>query len=318
VRVRALAGGGPVARFPRGVIRAWRILGTVGALLVAVRTAAGPDGAAILALAEQVRSPELDYAVDFRLDVTDPDSLWKERSASYTMIARGKDRSLVLMREPEAFHPGVLLIADGLYWLLLPRSSRPIQLSPRQVLGGDVAHGDLARGNLVAHYAPRLDGEEQVGGEACFRLELERRSALGMYARIRAWVAKAGYRPRQFEFYGETGALLKVATYDDYRAGPIGLRSMRIEIRDPERPAQRSTLTFSDLRPIDASGLPLDRHGLAAFRDAALAKLAEDGVQVEAEELVARVASAALPRNAPAPGASSSGTGAAGTGDRGD
>jgi hypothetical protein len=261
----------------------------VAIVLVGPATATLPDGNAILALAERVRNPDVDYAVEFRLDVRDPTSAWKERSASYTMIARGQADSLVLMRE-EAFHPGVLLIAGGVYWMLLPRSDRPIQLSPRQVLSGDIANGDLARGNLGEHYAARLDGEETVEGEPCLRLELERTNPLGMHKRIRAWVARDGYRPRRFEFYGETGALLKVATYHDYRAGPIGERSMRIEVADPARPSERSTLTFSRLRPIDASRLPFHRHALVAYRDAARAKLAEGVGQIEAEELVARVA----------------------------
>jgi len=240
-------------------------------------------------LAEQVRNPDRDYAVEFRLDVADPDSAWKARTAAYTMIAVGKDRSVVLMREPAPFHPGVLLIADGLFWLLLPRSSMPIQLSPRQVLSGDIASGDIARANLERHYAPRLVGEEPCGDETCFRLELERRNPLGAYSRIRAWVAKDGYLPRKFEYYGETGALLKTATYLDYRNGPLGLRAMRIDMRDASRSSETSALTFSNLRPIDASALPLTRNDLAVYRDAALAKLAEDGVQVQAEELVKRV-----------------------------
>jgi hypothetical protein len=299
----------PGARPDRGVrvrARRWRTV-AAGSLLAAAGTLAGDDGATILARAEKVRSPELDYTVDFRLDVTDPASPFQERFAAYTMIAQGKDRSLVLMREPVPFHPGVLLIADGLYWLLLPRSSTPIQLSPRQVLSGDIANGDLARGNLEAHYAARLDGEEPLDGEACWRLELERKSARGMYARIRAWVAQAGYRPRKFEYYGETGALIKVATYGDYREGALGLRPMRIEVRDAARPAEKTTLTFSNLRPIDASRLPLTRHDLVVYRDAALAKLAEDGVQVEVEELMARVLSAASAARTRPPGAGTRG-----------
>jgi outer membrane lipoprotein-sorting protein len=265
-------------------------------LLWGAGACADDAGARVLALAERARNPDLDYAVDFRLDVADPGSAWKSRSAAYTMIAQGKDRSLVLMREPAAFHPGVLLIADGGFWLLLPRSSLPIQLSPRQVLGGDIASGDIARGNLERHYDVRLDGEEPCGTETCFRLELARRGTLGTYSRIRAWIAKEGYFPRRFAHYGETGALLNTATYGDWREGPLGLRPMRIEVRDAARPGETSTLTFSNLRPIDASGLPLSRHDLVIYRDAALAKLAEDGLQVEAEELLARVRGSGRPR----------------------
>lgn len=263
-------------------------IGVAACLLAAGGMVRAQDVLSIFAQAERVRSPEADFAVDFRLDVSDPSSPWKERSASYSMIAHGRDHSLILMREPASFYPGVLLIADGTYWLLLPKSAKPFQLSARHVLHGDISNGDLARGNLLAHYRAQLDGEEEIRGDRCWRLELARTSELGIYERIRYWIAQDGYRPRKFEFYGETGALLKIAYYEDYRQGPLGSRPMRIEVENPARPSERSTLTFSNLRRIDAAGLPFTRDALPAFRDAAQAKLEADGVQAEAEDLVLR------------------------------
>ncbi len=251
---------------------------------------AGPcsalEGREILRRAEKVRNPELDYAVDFRLVVLDPSAVWKERTALYTMIARGKDHSLVVMREPEQFHPGTLLIAEGLYWLLLPRSERPFQLSPRHVLNGDISNGDLARGNLLTHYEVRLDGEEQVRGEDCYRLELARTRNLGLYRRIRAWITREGFRPKQFEYYGETGEPLKLAQYEDYRQSAIGLRPMRIEVANRVRPTERSVLTFDNLRKIDASGIAFTREALASVRDAFEARRGPDGAQARLEDVL--------------------------------
>ena len=252
----------------------------------AAAAASPPDARTILRRAEAVRSPDLDYAVDFRLDVTDPGSVWKRRHAEYTLIAHGKDHSLVVMREPEQFHPGALLITNGLYWLLLPRSEKPFQLSPRHVLNGDISNGDLARGNLLLHYEPTLDGEETVGIEPCYVLELERVRNLGIYRRIRAWITKDGFRPKKFEYYGETSALLKVATYEDYREGAIGMRSMRIQVDNQIRPGERTVLTFRDLRRFDSSRLDFSRDALVALRDAFRARRREDGTQARPEEII--------------------------------
>jgi len=256
------------------------------ALLFAGNPLAAPDAREILRRAEKVRSPELDYAVDFRLDVTQPKTSWKQRTARYTMIARGKDYSLVVMREPKAFHPGTLLITEGAYWLLLPRSEKPFQLAPRQVLNGDISNGDLARGNLPTFYDPRRDGEEEVRGEACYRLELTRKSNLGPYKRMRAWITVDGFRPRKFEYYGETGALLKTAYYERYTDGEIGLRSMRIEVENHVRPGENTVLTFSNLRRFDSSRLPFTRERLNAVRDAFLTKYEADGEQAQPEEVL--------------------------------
>jgi hypothetical protein len=149
-----------------------------------------PGGWEILRRAEEVRSPEIDYAVEFVLKATDPASSWKERTASYMMIAHGKDYSLVMMREPSQFYPGTLLIAKGFYWLLLPRSEKAFQLAPRHVLNGDISNGDLARGNLLAFYKVYLQGEATIRGEPCWHLELTRTTNLAMYKKIHAWITK--------------------------------------------------------------------------------------------------------------------------------
>ncbi len=246
-----------------------------------------PGAKEILRRAEEIRSPELDYAVEFRLDVTSPHTSWKERSAAYLMIAYGKDYSLVMMRRPTLFYPGTLLIAKGFYWLLLPRSERPFQLAPRHVLNGDIANGDLARGNLQAFYDVQADGDEEVRGEDCWVLELTRAKHLAMYKRIRAWVTKKDFRPWKFEYYGETGALLKVAYYEDYRKTKLGVRSMRIVAENMVRPGERTVLTFSELKKIDASVFDFTREGMVRFRDVAKAKFQEDGEQAAFDDLLA-------------------------------
>jgi hypothetical protein len=243
----------------------------------------------ILARAERVRSPALDYAVDFRLDVVDPSSSWKKRHARYTMIAHGKDQSLVLMREPEQFYPGTLLIDRGFYWLLLPRSDRAFQLSPRHVLNGDISNGDLARGNLLKFYDPTLVGEDTIDDRPCYRLMLTRKSNLGLYSRILCWIDVEDFRPRRFQYFGNTGALLKTADYKDYRKGELGVRSMRIEVSNHARPGEHTTLTFDNLREFDSSDLSFTRESLSLFRDAALAILDATEAQATPEQIRTRL-----------------------------
>ncbi len=272
------------------------VLGLVLCLLAGPAFAAPVlDAREILRRAEQVRSPDLDYAVDFRLRTVNPETSWKEREARYTLIAHRKDHSLVIMRSPVSFYPGLLLIADGLYWLLLPRSNRPIQLSARNVLGGDIANGDLARGNLIDYYDARLDGVETIRGEPCWRLELTRAHRLAMYRKIRCWITKKGFLPWRFEYFGETGVQLKLADFDDYREGPLGIRSMRIEVQSGTKAGERSTLTFSDIRTMDVSGLTFAREAMLAIRNAAVALREETGNQSTSEEIAKRVVAGESP-----------------------
>jgi hypothetical protein len=231
----------------------------------------GRDAESILRRAEEVRSPDLDYAVDFTIAVHAPHTVARERRASYTMIAHGKDHSMVLMRTPVQFYGGTLLIDEGLYWLLLPRAEKPFQLMESQVFRGDIGNGDLARANLAAMYAARLAGEEALQGEPCWRLELTRTHNRAHYTRILAWIATDGFLPRKFEYYGETGALLKTARYGDYRRGPLGLRPMRIEVESTHESGRKSTMEFSNLRRIAVRGVEFTPQAMVRFRDAAVA-----------------------------------------------
>ncbi len=286
-RITSQAVSRPRSAGPAGTLGVLGAVALAGLWPASAATGQLPDAAAILLQAENVRSPELDYAVDLGLLIKNPNTSWKERTASYSLIAHGKDYSIVLMREPQTMYPGLLLIARGAYWLLLPKSHLPFQLAPRNVLNGDISNSDLARGNLLAHYEPRPDGEEQIKDRDCWRLELTRKQGLGLYPRIRYWITKKHLRPWKFEYFGETGALVKIAHYEDYREESIGVRAMRIVVDNPLGQGERTIMTFSNLRKFDTSGLCFKRQELLALRDAAVAKWEADGVQADLEQILA-------------------------------
>jgi len=136
------------------------------------------------------------------------------------------------------------------------------------------------------------DGEETIRDEACWRLELTRNRNLATYSRIRAWITKGQFRPWKFEYYGNTGALLKVAHYHEYRDGPLGVRSMRIDVENRARPGETTTMTFTNLRPFDTTPFLFDREGMLRFRDAALAIRESTGAHARPEQLHDRLSSA--------------------------
>jgi len=246
----------------------------LAALLLAAAFAANakPPGAEqILRKAEEIRNPDLDYAVDFTIHGVSRGAVVQERDASYSMVARGKDRTVILMRSPEQLYGALVLMAENRYWMLLPRASKPWELSGAQMMNGDVATGDLARSNLTRGYTVSLSGEEAVDGEVCFRLELQPESDAARYTRIVYWVAKKGFLPRKLEHYGRTGELRKTVLYGDYRKGALGLRSMRLDIESFDEWKEGSTLSFANLRKLEVTPTSFTPDGMMAFRDAALA-----------------------------------------------
>src|SRR6185436_15441554 len=164
-------------------------------------TAKPPDAEHILRKAEEIRNPDLDYAVEFTIHGVSRGSNVREREASYSMLARGKDRTVILMRTPESLYGALVLMVMNSYWMLLPRASKPWELSGAQMMNGDIATGDLARSNLTRGYTVRLFGDDEVDGEPCWRLELTPEDDAAHYARIVYWVAKKGFLPEKIDHY---------------------------------------------------------------------------------------------------------------------
>lgn len=229
-----------------------------------------PTADQILRKAEAVRNPEIDFAVDFTIHGVSRGEKPIERDATYSMIASGKDRTVILMRTPESLYGALVMMVDRRYWMLLPKASKPWELSGAQMQNGDVATGDLARANLMRGYTATLSGDETIDDAACWRLELHAVDDAARYARIVYWVSKSGFLPRRLDHYGRAGKLLKTVRYGDYRQGALGLRSMQLTIESLDEWKEGSTLTFSNLRKIDTRRASLTPDGMLALRDAAV------------------------------------------------
>ena len=242
----------------------------------------------VLRQAEAVRNPELTYAVDFTIHGVSRGETVAERDASYSLIANGKNRSVILMRSPDSLFGGLMLMVDGKYWMLLPKASRPWELSGAQIRNGDVATGDLARVNLTRGYKASIAGDETVEAEPCWRLELTSHDPAAYYARIVYWIAKNGSLPKKLEFRGGEGTLLKTIQYSDYRTGALGLRPMRLTIESLDEWKESGTLTFANLRAFDRKRLSFTPDGLFVLRDAALASRGRAGrTDVAIEQMLA-------------------------------
>jgi outer membrane lipoprotein-sorting protein len=239
------------------------------AILILLAGSKAPSAEQILRRAEDVRNPSLDYAVDFTIHGVSRGEKAAERDASYSMIASGKDRTVILMKSPAELFGALVLMAEDRYWMLLPRATRPWELSAAQMLAGDIATGDLARSNLARGYRVSVAGEDVTDGEPCWRLELQAETDREHYARIVYWVAKAGFRPKKLEHYGRSGKLAKVVEYGDYRKGALGVRSMTLRIESLDEWKEGSTLSFANLRKIDPAPVSFTAEGMIPFRDAA-------------------------------------------------
>lgn len=229
-----------------------------------------PDAQEIFRRAERIRNPDSEFAVNITIESFFPGVPGQPHVALYAMVTRGSGRSMILMLAPDDMFGTTLLVSEGRYWLLLPRTTRPFELSETSILRGDIGMSDVARADLRAEFKPRLDGDEIVEGTRCWRLELSRIGGRRSYTRIRYWVDQTTSRPRKLEYFGYTGQRLKVAVYDEYRAGPLGEQPARVTVQSVLQEGQKTLLRFAPLRRVDASHIVFSPDGMIAFRDVAL------------------------------------------------
>lgn len=271
-----------------------------------------PTAETILRRADLVRNPALGTALEIDLAVVDRASGHALRRERFFMLTRRGERTLLLMATGDGTAPAALLIAEGAYWLLMPGAERPLKLALQSLVAGDLSHAGFLRVSLRLRFAPRLAGEETLGGVPCWRLELEPRSESepesepdvgpGLdpdsipFRRVRYWVARDGFLPVRIEFYGGDGELLKTARFTAYRETGAGPRPARIEIEDRRRPGRRVTLTMNRPRAVRTSKLEFALDDLAALRDVAAERGAWSAAAIDAGELVDALIAAARAR----------------------
>ncbi|HET9554817.1 MAG TPA: outer membrane lipoprotein-sorting protein [Anaeromyxobacteraceae bacterium] len=184
---------------------------TLLALVLAAMPSAAPDAAALLRESDRARGG-LEKGVTWTLTVESTDEGTTTRR---TMLvrARGSDALADTLAPPR--HKGeVILFNDRSLWFLKPGLRRPISISARQRLQGEASNGDVASTNYARDYTGTVAGEEEVGGEPAWRLELVARTKEVTYDRIRYWISKRRRLGVKAEFLTVGGELYKTATFE--------------------------------------------------------------------------------------------------------
>jgi outer membrane lipoprotein-sorting protein len=132
---------------------------------------------------------------------------------TFLVKARGDD-ALVEALAPARNKGEIMLFNDRTIWFVKPGLRRPVSISARQRLHGEAANGDIASTNYARDYEGTVVGEETIGGQPAWKLELKARGRNVTYDRIRYWVSKKGHLGVKAEFLTVGGDIFKSATFD--------------------------------------------------------------------------------------------------------
>ncbi len=141
---------------------------------------------------------------------------------SYTMEKDGKTYSLSVYTAPRRMKGTANLMIEDDLWVRFGSTGRTRKLSSsakKNSAGGtDFSYADMGDGGqgLSEKYTPRLEGEEKVEGELCYKIELTASSDDAPYEKMIVYITKETYRYMEIEYY-ESNANIKTMTFYDYR-----------------------------------------------------------------------------------------------------
>lgn len=118
----------------------------------------------------------------------------------------------------------MLKLEDQL-WIYSPSTDRTIQISGhmlrQSVMGSDLSYEDMMEDSkLIDNYDAAVIGEEVIGEQNCWILELQAKTSDVSYQIRKVWVDKDRYIPLKEELYAKSGKLLKkTELFDIQRLG---------------------------------------------------------------------------------------------------
>lgn len=203
----------------------------------------------MLKQADQYRLNESAAKVVSLVKLYEHDKLDKTRQ--YHVYTRENRESLVVFKSQVEAGQKMLMLGDN-YWLLMPKSRRPIRITPMQKLLGEASVGDVSTLTWSDDYQGALVGEEVItlDGRAIQsnKLELSAKTKGASYQRITLWLTADNDFPLKADLYLHSGKLAKQALFQQ-GGGEEGIRVDAMILLDQIQPAKKTVIEYQAVTP---------------------------------------------------------------------
>jgi outer membrane lipoprotein-sorting protein len=156
----------------------------------------------------------------FRMTIVTPDYTRSMEMESWWV---GNSKALIAIKAPRREAGNKTLKVNNELWMYLRNTETTIKIPPSMMLqswnGSDFTNDDLVReSDLVNDYSMKILGEESIGGEPCWKIELTPKpTAAVVWGKILYSIRKRDYLGARVEYYDEKGSLMRTMEYSDYR-----------------------------------------------------------------------------------------------------
>lgn len=198
---------------------------------------------ATLQLAEQYKVQAESARIDCDVELYQDEKL--EKTREYQVYA-GKDNQSLVLFKSNADAGQKVLISGKDFWLLMPKSRRPMRITPMQKLLGEASLGDVATLSWSKDYQVAAE----VTQNNIIKLELNAHNAAASYQRISLTLNADDQFPLSADLYLRSGVLAKTATFErGARDGKPAIVAMSLQ--DKLQPRSKTVIRYKAVTLVD-------------------------------------------------------------------
>ncbi|MBQ4849982.1 outer membrane lipoprotein-sorting protein [Pseudoalteromonas sp. MMG012] len=165
-------------------------------------------------------------------------------SKQYDVYSTSAKRSLVVFKSDSEKGQKVLMKGSD-YWMFMPKSRRPIRITPMQKLLGEASLGDIATLSWSEDYTVK----QTTDMDSLWQFELHAISPKLSYQKIILNIRKDNYFPEEAELYLRSGMHAKTAQFEQgERNGKQKVTAMALH--DEMRKGHKTVIEYDLIEPI--------------------------------------------------------------------
>ncbi len=144
----------------------------------------------------------------------------------------------------------MLMLADN-YWLVMPKSRRPIRITPMQKLLGEASVGDISTLTWSEDYQGTVISSDSIETESgkttqAIKLHLVSTTKGASYQKIDLWIAEDSYFPIKADLYLRSGKMAKQARFEQgQRNGQLAVTAMTLQ--DNIQPNKKTVIEYQSI-----------------------------------------------------------------------
>ncbi|OLQ90340.1 outer membrane lipoprotein-sorting protein [Vibrio panuliri] len=175
-----------------------------------------------------------------------------DKTREYHVYSRPNRQSLVVFKSTVEAGQKMLMLQDN-FWLQMPKSRRPIRITPMQKLLGEASVGDISSLTWSEDYQGTWQTTEEALDEnglsyATEQLQLIAKTGSASYQKINLWLEKETGFPVKADFYLRSGKLAKKAYFTrGVRDGQLAVTAMTLF--DAIQAQQKTVIDYRSVTP---------------------------------------------------------------------